>query len=188
MRVLFTISELTFGGAQKQVIELARQLVRHGHDAAIYTLNADVPRARELDGSGVDLVVDQKKRKLDPGVLWRLRRFIADWRPDILHGFLFDGDIYARLAAFGTGLPVLNSERSDNYRLSRLQYLTHRATRALADGLSPTAIRAVPSRNASTASRPSAATWCGTACAPRSSSARPRAAPATRPSSSAPEP
>ena len=135
MRVLFTISELTLGGAQKQVIELARQLVRHGHDAAIYTLNAEVPRAKELDGSGVDLVVDQKKRKLDPAVLWRLRRFIGEWRPDILHGFLFDGDIYARLAAFGTGLPVLNSERSDNYRLSRLQYLTHRATRALADGL-----------------------------------------------------
>jgi len=135
MRVLFTISELTFGGAQKQVIELARQLVRHGHDAAIYTLNADVPRAKELDGSGVDLVVDQKKRKLDPAVLWRLRRFIAEWRPDILHGFLFDGDIYARIAALGTGLPVLNSERSDNYRLSRLQYFTHRATRLLADGL-----------------------------------------------------
>ena len=135
MRVLFTISELTFGGAQKQVIELARQLVRHGHDAAIYTLNADVPRAKELDGSGVELVVDQKKRKLDPGVLWRLRRFIADWRPDILHGFLFDGDIYARIAALGTGIPVLNSERSDNYRLSRLQHLTHRATQALADGL-----------------------------------------------------
>lgn len=135
MRVLFIISELTLGGAQKQVVELGRQLVRHGHEAAIYTLNREVPRARELEGSGVQLVVDQKRWKLDPSVLWRLRRFINDWRPDVIHGFLFDGDIYARIAAFGTGLPVLNSERSDNYELSRLQYWTHRATRALVDGL-----------------------------------------------------
>ncbi len=135
MRVLFIISELTMGGAQKQVVELARQLVRHGHDAAIYTLNRDVPRARELEGSGVELVVDQKRWKLDPAVLWRLRRYINQWRPDVVHGFLFDGDIYARLAAFGTGIPVLNSERSDDYEVSRLQSVAHRLTRALADGL-----------------------------------------------------
>lgn len=135
MRVLFIISELTFGGAQKQVVELGRELVRHGHEAAIYTLNRDVPRAKELDGSGVALVVDQKRWKLDPAVLWRLRRLLNEWRPDVIHGFLFDGDIYARLAAFGTGIPVLNSERSDNYELSRLQYWTHRTTRALVDGL-----------------------------------------------------
>ena len=135
MRVLFIISELTLGGAQKQVVELARQLVRHGHEAAVYTLNREVPRARELEGSGVELVVDQKRWKLDPAVLARLRRFLHDWRPDIVHGFLFDGDIYARIAAFGTGIPVLNSERSDDYELSRTQYLAHRLTRALTDGL-----------------------------------------------------
>jgi len=135
MRVLFIISELTLGGAQKQVVELARELVRHRHEAAIYTLNREVPRAKELEGSGVELVVDQKRWKLDPAVLARLRRWLREWRPDIVHGFLFDGDIYARVAAFGTGIPVLNSERSDNYELSRTQYLAHRLTRALTDGL-----------------------------------------------------
>ena len=135
MRVLFIISELTLGGAQKQVVELARQLVRHGHEATIYTLNREVPRAKELEGSGVVLLVDQKRRKVDPAVLRRLRRYLREWRPDIVHGFLFDGDIYARIAAFGTGIPVLNSERSDNYTLSRIQYLGHRLTRMLADGL-----------------------------------------------------
>lgn len=135
MRVLFIISELTLGGAQKQVVELGRQLVRHGHDAAIYTLSRDVPRARELEGSGVELVVDQKRLKLDPAVLWRLRRFIARWRPDVAHGFLFDGDIYARLAAFGTGVPVLNSERSDNYRISTAQRVAHWLTKPLVDGV-----------------------------------------------------
>ena len=135
MRVLFIISDLTFGGAQTQVAEMARELVRGGHDAAIYTLNDDVPRAPELEGSGVELVVDQKRRRLDPAVLARLRRLITRWRPDVVHGFLYDGDIYARIAAFGTGIPVLNSERSDNYTISRTQKVAHWLTKGLVDGV-----------------------------------------------------
>ena len=135
MRVLFTISDLDLGGAQKQVVELARQLVRHGHEAAIYTLNDMAPRAKELEGSGVELVIDQKRTKLDPRVLLRLRRFIERFRPDIIHGFLFDGDIYARIAALGTGIPVLNSERSDNYEISRTQAIAHALTKGLVDGV-----------------------------------------------------
>ena len=135
MRVLFTISDLGLGGAQKQVVELARQLARHGNAVAIYTLNGVAPRAAELAGSGVEVLVDQKRSKLDVQVLARLRRFIRDWRPDIVHGFLFDGDIYARIAAFATGIPVLNSERSDNYEISATQRLGHFLTKGMVDGV-----------------------------------------------------
>lgn len=135
MRVLFTISDLDLGGAQKQVVELAKQLVRHGHAAAIYTLNGTAPRMGDLRGTGVEVLIDQKRSKLDPRVLGRLRGFIRDWRPDVVHGFLFDGDIYARIAAFGTGVPVLNSERSDNYEISTTQRIGHLLTKGLVDGV-----------------------------------------------------
>jgi glycosyltransferase involved in cell wall biosynthesis len=135
MRILHVVSRLNFGGAEKQVVELARQLAARGHDVTIYTLNSDVPRERELAGSGVTLIVDQKQAKLDPALIWRLRKFIAGWRPDIIHGFLFDGDFYSRVAALGTGVPVLNSERNDNYRLSPSQSIAHRLTRRLARGV-----------------------------------------------------
>jgi glycosyltransferase involved in cell wall biosynthesis len=135
MRVLFLISDLGFHGAQKQVVEMSRELARGGHDVAIYTLNDDAPRAKELEGSGVTLIVDQKRTKLDPGVLWRLNKFIRRWKADIVHGFLYDGDIYARIAAIGTGAAVLNSERSDNYSISRMQYIAHWLTQRLVDGV-----------------------------------------------------
>jgi glycosyltransferase involved in cell wall biosynthesis len=135
MRILYVISELNFGGAEKQLVELAKQLAGHGHEVAIYTLNRVVPREPELAGSGVKLIVDQKRAKLDLAVLWRLRRTINRWRPDIVHGFLFDGDLYSRVAALGSGIPVLNSERSDAYRLSWNQSLAHRLTRRLARGV-----------------------------------------------------
>lgn len=132
MRVLFVISELTYGGAQKQVVELASEMVRLGHDAAIYTLNEGVPRRAELDGRGVSLFVDQKRARLDPAVLMRLRQLIASWRPDVIHSFLFDADFYSRLAAIGSGIPVINSERNVDYRLSSAQMLAQWLTRKLA--------------------------------------------------------
>ena len=135
MRVLFVISDLAFHGAQKQVVELARELDRAGHGVAIYTLNAEVGRARELVGTGVEVIADQKRAKLDLAVLRRLRRKVREWRPDVVHGFLYDGDIYARLAGAGQGAVVLNSERSDNYTLTGAQKLMHRLTRHWVHGV-----------------------------------------------------
>ena len=135
MRVLFVISDLALHGAQKQVVELSRELDRRGHEVAIYTLNDDAPRAAELAGTGVEVIVDQKRTKLDPAVLLRLRRRIAAWRADIVHGFLFDGDIYARIAALGTGAIVLNSERSDDYEISAAQKAAHWLTKPFVHGV-----------------------------------------------------
>src|SRR6185503_5692229 len=135
MRVLFIISDLGFHGAQKQVVELSKGLEARGHAVAIYTLNEDAGRAVELEGTAVQVVVDQKRRKLDAAVLRRLNRFIRAFRADIVHGFLFDGDIYARIAAIGTGAVVLNSERSANYTISRTQLWAHRLTHYLVDGV-----------------------------------------------------
>ena len=135
MKILYVISELTLGGAQKQLVELARQLAARGHEIRIYTLNDDVPRRAELAGSGVELIVDQKRSRLDLAVLRRLRATIMRWHPDVVHGFLFDGHLYSRVAAAGTGIPVLNSERSHDYRLTPLQAVAHRLTRTLARGV-----------------------------------------------------
>lgn len=135
MRVLFVISDLGFHGAQKQVVELSRELDRLGHDVAIYTLNDDAPRAAEVAGTRVEVVVDQKRTKLDPAVLLRLRRRIRAWRADVVHGFLFDGDIYARIAALGTGAIVLNSERSDDYEISAAQKVAHWLTKPFVHGV-----------------------------------------------------
>lgn len=135
MRIILVISDLRVGGAETQVIAMARELSRRGHAIAIYTLNNNNPRAHELDGSGVRLVADQKRMKLDVSVILRLRRFLKDFRSEIVHGFLYDGDLYSRLAVIGTDIPVLNSERDDNYTLTRVQQLGFLLTRRFADGL-----------------------------------------------------
>jgi glycosyltransferase involved in cell wall biosynthesis len=135
MRILIVISGLGFGGAERQVVLVSRELVRRGHQVLIYTLNNHVPRRPELSGSGVELAVDQKRWRFDPSVLLRLRRTVRKWRADVVHSFLYDGDFYARLACCGLNLPLLNSERNDNYVLSRLQRWGYRLTAGMVDGV-----------------------------------------------------
>ena len=44
MRIFYVISGLGYGGAEKQLVELARHLSGRGHKILIYTLTAKVPR------------------------------------------------------------------------------------------------------------------------------------------------
>jgi glycosyltransferase involved in cell wall biosynthesis len=135
MRVLFVISSLALGGAERQIVLLSRALVRLGHCVSVYTLTRETPLLDELAATDVQVIIDQKRRKLDLAVLTRLRAHIRAWRPDIVHGFLYDGDLYSRLAAWGCRVPVLNSERNDNYALSFLQRIGYRLTSMLCDGI-----------------------------------------------------
>lgn len=135
IRVVLVVSNLIHGGAETQVIAMSKELVRRGHAVAIYTLNRSNPRSTELDGSGVVLIADQKRTKLDPAVIGRLRRFLQTFRADIAHGFLYDGDFYTRVATIATGIPALNSERDDNYRLNPQQRVGLLLTRHLAAGV-----------------------------------------------------
>lgn len=135
MRIVFVINSLIYGGAETQVLALSRQLASQGHAVAIYTLRPDNPRTSELDGSGVEVIEDCKRAKFDLALLLRLRRFLQTFRADIVHGFLLDGNLYATLAAAGTGIPALTSERSTNYRWPLGHRLGLLLVRRLAAGL-----------------------------------------------------
>jgi len=135
MKVLFVVSGLGGHGAEDQVILLSKELARLGHQTGIYCLSRRTERLHELDGSGVEVLVDDKRGPVDPAVLWRLRRHVRRWRPDLVHAFGFDADVYSRIAGLGAGVAVLNSERTDDQRVSRVQHLGYRLTSFFCDGV-----------------------------------------------------
>jgi glycosyltransferase involved in cell wall biosynthesis len=134
MKVLFVASSLDDGAAE-QVILISKELVRLGHQAGIYCLSRRAERLAELAGSGVEVTVDDKRGPVDFGVLWRLRRQVRRSRPNLVHSFGYDADVYSRLAGLGAGAPVLNSERTDDQKVSRVQHLGYRLTSLLCDGV-----------------------------------------------------
>lgn len=48
MRVLFVISDLGWGGAERQLVVLSRELARLGHEVSIYTSTCSPVERRAL--------------------------------------------------------------------------------------------------------------------------------------------
>lgn len=135
MKVFTVLNSLIYGGAETQVISLSDGIIRAGGEVTVYTLDTNNPRLPEAIAKGITVIQDRKRAKLDFALLRRLRGEILRSRPDIVHGYLFDGNLYACLAAAGTGVPVICSERADNYSLNRNQWLGSRLFRHLSKGL-----------------------------------------------------
>ncbi len=134
MRILLINSGLRHGGAETQIIYLCNAFVKAGHEVSLYLLTPEADRRSELPES-VSVVQGHKSSPFDVAEVRRLRAFIKSWKPDIVKSFLFDANFYARVAVAGTGLPVINGERNDNYKLNRNQALAHYPTRFLADAV-----------------------------------------------------
>lgn len=134
-RIVFVTSGLARGGAEAQLVYLAKELVRRGYVIAIYTLNHELDRLPDLDGSGVEVRIDRKRMKLDVALLFRLAAFVRTFRADLIHGFLYDGNLYACLVGWMTQTKVMIAERSDNYQLNGFQQAGSHIICKLAHGL-----------------------------------------------------
>jgi glycosyltransferase involved in cell wall biosynthesis len=128
------ISTLEYGGAQRQVVELANNIDPCRFDAHICSLSDYVPLADRLVDRGRRLHVISKKWKYDITVIPRLAWLLRQLNADIVQGYLFDAEIAARLAGRLARTPlIVGSERSTDYHLKRRQLITYRLTRGCMD-------------------------------------------------------
>ncbi len=112
IRVLLVIPTLDRSGAEKSFALLATRLPKETFAVRAVALDRSGPYAEMLEKQGIPLDVLHKRGKLDPIALWRLRRVIADWQPDIVHTWLFAANAYGRMLAGGpVGPRVIVSEQ-----------------------------------------------------------------------------
>lgn len=135
MRIAFVCPGLHHGGAETQLIALATQLHALGHTVRVNTLFRGTARVAALREAGVEVFEYDKRLRLDLRLLARMRRDLRAFAPDVLQGMLFDGNLYARLAGAGLGVPVVCAERSSDYELRRSQRLAQRLTHRLTDAV-----------------------------------------------------
>lgn len=137
MSIVLLIRSLNFGGAERQVIELAKGLASRGHDVVVAVFYGDGKLFGELQDAGVRLVVLQKRGRWDLiSFLTRLIRVLRDLRPQILYAFMIEPSLLGVLMK-----PLLPSTRVVwGVRVSNLDFslydwaqrLTFRMSRALA--------------------------------------------------------
>src|SRR5918996_1041275 len=119
LRVLFVINGLGTGGAERSLAEMLPIFVREGVEPIVATLRR---RSEGVEGSvrseGYDVRLVDGARW--PARLRGVRKVIRSERPDLVHTTIFEADVAGRIAAWGTGVPVLSSLVNTTYTKERL--------------------------------------------------------------------
>jgi glycosyltransferase involved in cell wall biosynthesis len=101
------------GGAEKQLVLLARGLPREEFDVHVALLTRGGPREKDVTAAGIPVHRIDKKFKIDPLAYRRLSRLIGKLEPDLVQTWLFAANAYGRAAAIANRVPhVIGSERS----------------------------------------------------------------------------
>jgi glycosyltransferase involved in cell wall biosynthesis len=95
-KVAFLIRELSYGGAEKQLVTLAKALSLKGFDVTVLCFYPNGAFEKEFSRTTVKLLSLEKKGRWDMiGFFWRLFYQLRSIRPDILHTYLPDSNVIA---------------------------------------------------------------------------------------------
>lgn len=114
VRVLFLASGLHYGGAERQIVELARRLDRTRFTPLLCALDGVDTLAQGIPD--LPVLTLKKRHKYDLGLVVRAQKLLREQHIDIVHSFLFDAEIVGRLAGRWAGVrAIVASERNSGY-------------------------------------------------------------------------
>lgn len=126
-RVLFVITTLDTGGAEKHLLWLSQGLRARGYEIGVVYLKGEgslAPQFRALSVAVDKIALDSMKGAL--GTVRRLASKIRDWRADLVHSHLLKADALCALACWRTGTPLVSSKHNEEPQLkSRVVGLLH---------------------------------------------------------------
>ena len=117
MKALLLCQNLNVGGAEELVLGASTHLDRVGVDAAVVAITHRGPIAEEIARAGVPVhLVPGQPGPRDPAAFLRLVRLLRAERPDVVHTYLLNANLYGRLAAIAAGVPVILAAEQNVYR------------------------------------------------------------------------
>jgi glycosyltransferase involved in cell wall biosynthesis len=131
--VVHIITGLSTGGAEMMLYKILSTLDRENYESIVISLldkGLIGPRIEEL---GVRVFALNMRRGIPhPGCLLRLRRLLRQLGPDIIHGWMYHGNIAATLASWSvrSKVPVLWNIRQSLYKIGNERLLTRLVIRA----------------------------------------------------------
>jgi len=131
MRIVYVLTSLGMGGAEKQVLAVAERMVKRGHVVALLVLRTRF--AEEWPTAVTTTYLGMRKAPLS--VLTSLvhgRRFLLGFQPHLVHSHSFHANIFARWLGLLKPRPVVISTIHNVYEGGWLRMLAYRLT----DGLS----------------------------------------------------
>jgi len=109
MVIMQIIPDLGTGGAEIMCKSLSITLSQKGHRVIVVSLyDKETSNTKELEEKSIPVIFLNKKRGLDIGCIFRLRKLIKSYSPDVLHTHLYALK-YALFASFGTKKKIIHT-------------------------------------------------------------------------------
>jgi glycosyltransferase involved in cell wall biosynthesis len=112
IRVALVIGRLNIGGAEAELVRLARGLDRSRFEPFVVTLQDRGPLADAL--GDVEVVEIGRERKWSWGTYRALRRVLEERKPDLVQSFLFTENVFCRRIGRGVVVSGLQGSLSDD--------------------------------------------------------------------------
>lgn len=110
LRVLLLVTDLTFGGAETQVVRLASEFTANGLHVCVVSMMEPKTWLGELAEHGVEVRTLGMSRGIpDPRAILRFRRIVREFAPDVVHCHMFHANILGRVARLFCPIPALIS-------------------------------------------------------------------------------
>ncbi len=130
MRIVYMLTSLGVGGAEKQALAVAERMAKRGHAVALLVLMSRLPEEwpTAIDTTYLGM------RKTPLSLLTSLvhgRCFLRDFRPDLVHSHSFHANIFARMLRLRDSRLVVVSTVHNVYEGGWLRMLAYRLTDSL---------------------------------------------------------
>jgi len=132
MKILYLITGLGGGGAEKVVADLADQMFQSGHQVKIAYLKGEVivrPENNEIEL--VYLGLESLKQSIS--AYKKYKNLLQTFKPHVVHAHMVHANIFARLSRIFLPIPKLICTAHSNNEGGKARMLAYRATHYLSD-------------------------------------------------------
>ena len=132
MKILYVITSLGLGGAERVVVDLAGQMNALGHTVKIAYLTGEVlVRPVSDDIEVIALNLNSKNDLLSASI--KYKKLLKKIRPDIVHAHMVHANIFARINRVGAHIPKLICTAHNSNEGGKARMLAYRLTNRLSD-------------------------------------------------------
>jgi len=132
--ILFVLTTLDRGGAETQVLELARGWRRRGRDVRVASLIPGGVLLPAFEEAGLRTASLGMRRGIpDPRAAWRLADLMRRQQPDIVHGHMVHANLLSRTARLVSPVRLLVNTAHSVDEEGRLREAAYRLTAPLCD-------------------------------------------------------
>src|SRR6185503_1459566 len=118
MKILMVVDSIVKGGKERRMLELVKALTQPGQDYTIFLVSlTNVVEYDYVHKLPIRLEIIERWSKKDPRVVFKLRKIIKSFQPDIIHSWGTMASIYLSVVnLFTTRSRFINGTIADAYQ------------------------------------------------------------------------